>query len=78
MNTAPVIHRIWVVDGHPVSGSFGAALAADYGAGARAAGHHVRLTGVREVQFDSNPGPLEPDLIFAQDCLQWCDHAAVV
>lgn len=57
-----------MVDGQPIAGSFGSALAANYFAGARAA----------ELQFSSKPGPLQPDLIFTQECLQWCDHVTVV
>lgn len=80
MNSSVSIHRIWVVDSHPIEGSFCSALAESYVAGSRHAGHDVRLTCVRDLRFDyhQGPGPLEPDLVLAQECLQWCDHMVVV
>ncbi len=73
-------HAIWVIDGHPQSGSLGSALAAKYAEGARQAGHEVRLTVLRELQFDYNTPQeaLEPDLAAAQEALQWCRHVTVI
>lgn len=78
-STVPA-RRIWVVDGHPLAGSLGSALASSYSAGARQAGHEVRETHLRDLNFTISPaeGPLEPDLAVAQDSLQWCDHVVVV
>lgn len=46
--------RILVVDGHPRSDSFCAALARSYASGARDAGHEVRELKIRELDFDLN------------------------
>ena len=80
MHDSLFIRRIWVVDGHPLTGSFGSALAASYVAGAKQAGHTVRLTRLRDLRFAYSPtsGPMEQDLHLAQECLQWCDHVMVV
>jgi 1,4-dihydroxy-2-naphthoate octaprenyltransferase len=74
------IHRIWVIDAHPQSASLGSALAARYAEGARQAGHEVRLTVLRDLCFDYNTpqAALEPDLVTAQEALQWCRHVTVV
>ena len=78
--TPAFIKRIWVVDGHPLSGSFGSALAASYVSGAQQAGRTVRLTRLRDLEFAYSPtlGPIEPDLHSAQECLEWCNHMVVL
>ncbi len=80
MNRNVHIGRIWVVDGHPVEGSYCSALASRFAEGAKQAGHTVRLTRLRDLQFDFNARQqaLEPDLVTAQDHLQWCEHFVVV
>ncbi len=77
--------RILVVLGHPRLRSFGAAIAEEFAAGARAAGAAVRQIAVAELEFDPDvhtPDPceqeLEPDLQSAQESIRWADHLVFV
>ena len=77
--------KVLVLDGHNDGQSFCGALAQEYAAGAKDAGHEVRLVQVSALEFDPvlrgglhNPQPLEQDLIAVQDDLTWCDHVLVV
>lgn len=75
--------RILLIMGHPRPDSLSDSLAAAYEAAAVAAGADVRVLRLRELKFDPsvrvahiNDQALEPDLILAQEWLNWCDHAA--
>lgn len=77
--------RILVIDGHPDAGSLSDGLACAYVAGARAAGHDVRIARLREMRFDpilhggfNAPQPLEPDLLAAREAIRWCQHLVIV
>jgi NAD(P)H dehydrogenase (quinone) len=73
--------NILIILGHGSSNSFSAALADTYAQAARAAGNTVRVMRLADLQFDaqlhgSNPHhqPLEPDLLAAQDNIDWAQH----
>lgn len=73
--------HVLVIDGHPDSASLTAQLATSYVAGAR--DHGVPLV-LRDLDFDlslhsgyRSPQDLEPDLVRAQELLEWADHVAV-
>lgn len=73
--------RISVIHAHPDHASFGLALSRAYAAGARDAGHEVRDTVLRELEFDPilHHGyriiqPLEPDLAKAREDIEWAQH----
>jgi len=78
--------RILVVDLHPGTVSFSAALAQAYLTGATAAGHDVRTATLSDMQFDSDLGqsgfrnspPLEDDLRQFRDDLGWAGHVTLV
>lgn len=74
--------HVLVLDGHPDPSSLTAALAASYAAGA---GDDVELLTLRDLAFDPHlragyrePQALEPDLVRAQELLEWSDHVAVL
>ena len=73
--------RILVIDGHPDPRSLTARLAASYAAGA---GDDAVALVLRDLDFDltlrtgyRTPQDLEPDLVRAQELLEWADHVAV-
>lgn len=77
--------RIVVIDGHPDTGSYCEALAGSYVEGARSGGHDIRPFRLRELEFDpilhggfTNPQPLEPALVDAQDAIRWGSHLVIV
>ena len=77
--------RILVLNAHPDKGSLCDALAGTYGAGARQAGHEVRVTNVRDLTFDpilrggfTGAQVLEPDLAEQQALIRWCQHLVIV
>lgn len=77
--------RIFVLNGHPSESSLNRALAETYAAAARAAGHDVRLTHLRDMDFDPDYGfngydyhkPLEPDLETLLDHIDWAQHVVI-
>lgn len=73
--------RVVVIQGHPGSQSFCAALAERYVDAAQQAGHEVRLCRLGALQFDpilregyQKIQPLEPDLQQAQADILWAEH----
>ena len=70
-----------IINGHPDSESYCAALGEAYRVGALATGAPVELINVRELDFDPNlrygyrqRTELEPDLLRAQELIVWADH----
>ncbi|MGG4202856.1 NAD(P)H-dependent oxidoreductase [Paenibacillus jamilae] len=77
--------KILVIQGNPVAGSYGEALAQSYVKGAKAAGAEVRLLQLSALDFNPNllggyrnKLPLEPDLIQAQESIKWAEHLVFV
>lgn len=79
--------RITVIAGHPDPdrSRFGHALAAAYVAGAKAAGHHVRLITLADLEFpilqsrkNWMEGPVPPAIVDAQHDIKWADHVALI
>ncbi|MGG1615285.1 NAD(P)H-dependent oxidoreductase [Paenibacillus sp. NRS-1782] len=77
--------KILVIQGNPVVGSYGEALAQSYVKGAEAAGAEVRLLQLSALDFNPNllggyrnKLPLEPDLIKAQESMKWAEHLVFV
>lgn len=77
--------RIVVINGHPKAASLSGAMASAYVAGARAAGHEVRLIELGNLQFDpvlhqgyGQDQALEPDLRDMQGHIQWAEHLVFV
>lgn len=73
--------KILLIQGHPDSESFCASLAHAYKKGAAAAGADIQEIRVAELQFNLNlqfgyrqRTELEPDLLAAQEKIQWSDH----
>lgn len=81
-----MVDRITLIVGHPDPdrARFGHALAAAYADGARAAGRHVRVITVADLDFpllrrqrDWLDGPPPPVIAWAQDDIAWADHIAI-
>lgn len=76
--------RITILDGHPDSQSLCTSMADAYAAGLAEAGHEVRRLVVRDLDFElvlrgyRDAGELEPDLVKAQEAIEWCEHLTVV
>jgi putative NADPH-quinone reductase len=77
--------RILVILGHSSPDSWCGALADAYAAGAREAGHEVRLLRLSELKFDpilrdghQGTQGLEPDLVEAQQSILWAQHLVVI
>jgi NAD(P)H dehydrogenase (quinone) len=78
--------RILVLDGHPAAASLCRSLALGYADAAREAGHELRITHLRDLDFDMDFGlagyattkPLEPSLERFLDDLAWCSHFTLV
>ncbi|MDN4088680.1 NAD(P)H-dependent oxidoreductase [Paenibacillus polymyxa] len=77
--------KILVIQGNPVAGSYGEALAQSYVKGAKAAGAEVGLLQLSALDFNPNllggyrnKLPLEPDLIQAQELIKWAEHLVFV
>ncbi|WP_068504712.1 NAD(P)H-dependent oxidoreductase [Paenibacillus kribbensis] len=77
--------KILVIQGNPVVGSYGEALAQSYIKGAEAAGAEVRLLQLSALEFNPNLSggyrdklPLEPDLIQAQELIKWAEHLVFI
>lgn len=77
--------RILILLGHPAADSLCAGLAEAYAAGAREAGHEVRVLSLAELHFDPvlHEGykaiqPLEPDLLAAQEAIRRAEHLVLI
>ena len=77
--------KILVILGHPQKESLCGALAAEYAAGAIAAGGEVRTLDLGDLAFDpilwngyKEIQPLEPDLVKAQESIAWAEHLVFV
>jgi putative NADPH-quinone reductase len=73
--------KILLIDGHPDSESYCAALGEAYQAGAVSAGATPEVINIRELNFNPNlrygyrqRTELEPDLCRAQELITWADH----
>ncbi|WP_035266591.1 NAD(P)H-dependent oxidoreductase [Ahrensia sp. 13_GOM-1096m] len=74
--------RIYILNGHPAESSLSKIFAETYAKTARAAGHEVRLSHLRDFQFDSDFGhssfnkakPLEPSLEKLLLDIEWSEH----
>ena len=73
--------NVFVLDGHPVEGSFSSSICAAYAEGAAQSGHKVRVLKISEMKFDldldhgyGQEKTLEPSLVAFQENLTWCDH----
>jgi len=74
--------RIFCLNGHPADTSLNKHLIETYAGAARNAGHEVRLTHLRDLNFDPDYGyggyetwkPLEPDLEQMMADLEWSEH----
>tara|TARA_R110002124_G_scaffold70861_10_gene189834 strand:- start:2868 stop:3521 length:654 start_codon:yes stop_codon:yes gene_type:complete len=83
--TQPMPKRIFILNGHPAETSLNRALAEAYAAAARTAGHDVRLTHLRDMDFDPDYGfngyayskPLEPDLETLLADIEWAQHVVI-
>ncbi len=78
-------NKILVILGHPDTDSFCAVLASAYAASATASGYEVRELKLGELQFDpvlwhgyNRRQELEPDLVRAQELIQWSNHLVFV
>lgn len=81
-----MVERVTLIVGHPDPdrARFGHALADAYAAGARAAGRHVRVITVADLDFpllrrqrDWLDGPPPAVIAWAQDDIAWADHIAI-
>lgn len=76
--------RIFIWVAHPRNGSFNAALADSYQAGAEAGGAEVRRMDLADMDFDAkfdgyaDAPALEPDLVAWQRAVEWADHVLIV
>ncbi|OUS73686.1 NADPH:quinone reductase [Paenibacillus sp. MY03] len=77
--------NILIINGHPDSASFNAALADAYATGALGSGAQVRRLNLAELAFNPNLSfgyrkrtELEPDLIRAQELIRWAHHLVFV
>ncbi|NET48235.1 MAG: NAD(P)H-dependent oxidoreductase [Merismopedia sp. SIO2A8] len=79
-----MLKRVLIILGHPNPYSYCGALASAYEDGARGAGADVQKILLSELAFDPNlkhgydDQVLEPDLIMAQEKIQWAEHLVFV
>ena len=73
--------KILILNGHPDKESYNHALAASYKKGAKASGAEVQAINIGELIFNPNLQfgyrkriELEPDLVKAQESINWADH----
>ncbi|MCB0881905.1 MAG: NAD(P)H-dependent oxidoreductase [Thermoleophilia bacterium] len=76
--------RILIIDGHPNPDSLCAAIVDRYRRGARAAGAHVDVVAVRDMDFDPilhlgyrGAQDAEPDVLRAREAIEAADHVCV-
>ena len=77
--------RIFIFNGHPAENSISRTLCEEYAESAKSAGHEVRFTHLKDLNFDSDFGfggyketkPLEPDLEGFLENLQWAEHIVI-
>ncbi|MDH5389479.1 MAG: NAD(P)H-dependent oxidoreductase, partial [Gammaproteobacteria bacterium] len=77
--------KILVILGHPDEESFCGALAKAYIEGAKDSGNEVHTINLGELKFDpvlwkgySKIQELEPDLVNAQELMQWSNHIVFI
>lgn len=77
--------KILIVLGHPKKDSFCGALAQAYTEATEAAGNQVRFIALGKINFDpvirgiyKDSQELEPDLVKAQESIQWAEHLVFV
>ena len=78
--------NVCVIHSHPKPyGSLNYAFVEAYVRGAESAGHAARVLDLYRMHYetclilaDDWEQPLEPDLLRAQETIQWCDHLAVI
>ncbi len=73
--------KILVILAHPVPASYCGALANAYAEGAGEARAEVRRLVLAELSFDpvrTGPGPVETDIVHAQDAIRWAEHLVFV
>ncbi|HOH98971.1 MAG TPA: NAD(P)H-dependent oxidoreductase [Bacteroidales bacterium] len=77
--------KILVILGHPLADTFSNTVFDTYTNAARNAGAEVRVIKLRELSFEINfkagyrgEQTLEPDLVAAQESIQWCDHLVLI
>jgi NAD(P)H dehydrogenase (quinone) len=77
--------HILLILAHPAQSSLCRALAEAYRKGAAEVGHEVRFLALGELAFDpilhdgySTLQPLEPDLVAAQEAINWAQHLVFV
>lgn len=75
--------KVLVIIAHSPSTSFGSSLGEAYAASARESGHNIKTINLHELKYDPilhdgyrTVQKLEPDLLTAQDAIQWADHIA--
>ena len=74
--------HIFILNGHPAENSLSKHFAETYAKAAQENGHEVRITNIRDIDFDSDFGfggyretkPLEPDLENVLADLEWSQH----
>lgn len=77
--------NIYILNGHPAEASLNHTLAETYADASREAGHEVRLTNIRNLEFDPDYGfggytnykPLEADLEKVLEDIQWSNHVVL-
>lgn len=77
--------KILIILAHPVKDSFSDSLRSAYVNGAAASGAQIREIELRRLKFDLNFSEgyrgnqeLEPDLVKAQEDIQWADHLVLI
>jgi putative NADPH-quinone reductase len=77
--------KIYILLGHPDTGTMSSEMADAYEKAARTAGHDVRRTNLHDLSFDPilHKGyrvrqELEPDLLKVQEDIRWAEHFVLV
>ena len=77
--------KVLIINGHPDEQSFNFALSAAYAKGAQSSGAEVKTLNLRDLDFQINLSQgyrekteLEPDLLKAQELLNWSEHIVLV
>ena len=77
--------RIFILNGHPAASSLSRTLVDQYAKSAKEAGNSVRISHIRDLDFDSDFGfggyretkPLEPALDQFLENLRWAEHVVI-